>query len=75
MTTGNVEVDQTDATLPGLGLGLRFSRSYNSHNSAVAERYGVFGAGLEPLVREAAHVPLGQVHQAPQQRRHHHLLL
>lgn len=45
VTTGNVDVDQTDATVPGRGLGLRFSRSYNSHNSAVAERHGVFGPG------------------------------
>jgi RHS repeat-associated protein len=45
VTTGNVDVDQTDTVVPGLGLGLRFSRSYNSANSAVPERYGVFGRG------------------------------
>jgi RHS repeat-associated protein len=43
--TGNVAVDQTDASVPGRGLGLLFSRSYNSHNSALVERYGVFGPG------------------------------
>ena len=45
VTTGNVDVDQTDAVVPGSGLGLRFTRSYNSANAAVPERYGVFGAG------------------------------
>jgi RHS repeat-associated protein len=44
VTTGNVDLDQTDTVVPGLGLGLRFERSYNSHNIA-AGRYGVFGPG------------------------------
>jgi YD repeat-containing protein len=45
VTTGNVDIDQVDAVIPGLGLGLNFSRSYNSANTAAAERSGVFGAG------------------------------
>ena len=45
VTTGNVDIDQTDAVVPGLGLGLLFTRSYNSANSAVPERSGVFGPG------------------------------
>ena len=44
VTTGNVDLDQTDAVIPGLGLGLRFARAYNSHN-VVAGKYGVFGPG------------------------------
>ena len=44
VTTGNMDLDQTDAVIPGVGLGLRFSRSYNSHNVATG-RFGVFGRG------------------------------
>jgi RHS repeat-associated protein len=44
VTTGNVDLDQTDAVIPGLGLGLRFARSYNSDN-ITAGRHGVFGPG------------------------------
>ncbi len=44
VTTGNVDLDQTDATIPGLGLGLQFTRSYNSQN-IIPGRFGIFGPG------------------------------
>ncbi len=45
VTTGNMHLDQNDASLPGLAAGgLVFNRSYNSQTSTSGQ-YGIFGPG------------------------------
>jgi len=44
VTTGNVWLDQTDASIPGLGSDLVFQRSYNSLNG-YRNRGGILGPG------------------------------
>jgi len=44
VATGNVWLDQSDATVPGIGPALSFTRSYNSIN-AFKNRGGAFGVG------------------------------
>lgn len=42
---GNMYLDQTDATIPGVGTGLVFTRSYNSANLAAGQHGAAFGPG------------------------------
>ena len=44
VVSGNAFFDHTDTDIPGVGLPLRFVRSYNSRNRGSGQ-YGVFGPG------------------------------
>jgi RHS repeat-associated protein len=56
VTTGAVHFEQTDTTIPGLGPGLRFVRSYNSQLRASGQ-YGVFGPGWNHVYEQRLTFP------------------
>src|SRR5262249_47203831 len=49
VTTGNMYLQQTDYTLPGIGSALEINRTYNSQNQST----GLFGFGWSSLLDES----------------------
>ena len=67
LTNGNVYVDQSDYSLPGLGGGIQLSRTWNSswESSTPVEIAGTFGNSWRSTYDERLVIPVGTAGSVP----------